>query len=793
MKRFYGILGVLLITSFAATQSGAQAGPPPVQGAPPAQAGQSDQDAQTQKDPNQGVARVSLINGDASTQRGDSGDWMAAALNGAVVTGDKVSTAGNAQMELQLDFANILRLSGNSEADIADLMHNHIQLQIAQGLISYTVLKGNEAEVEIDTPNVGVRPLREGSYRIQVNSANETVVVVRNGEVELSTPNGSTKVEKGEMVTVRGSGTDAEYKKEGAPSKDDWDKWNEDRDRTEQGAQSWKHVNPYYTGANDLDNHGTWSEVPDYGQVWTPNNVDPDWAPYSAGNWVWEPYYGWTWVSSEPWGWAPYHYGRWFRYSDRWRWWPGPVYAGYQPIWAPAYVSFFGYGAGGFGLDFGFGFGFGNIGWLPIGPCDPFFPWWGWGGGFGFGGGFFGFRDFDRFRWGGRDWDDFHHRFPGARQPLSGRFNDRFSNFRQAGQDQHILRGVSSVRADQFGHGVTTHIHGISANDFNGAHGMRGSLPVVPTHQSLSATNRPVNPSTIHNNTATHFFGGKTSQTGLQRSNFNDQAGRIQQALHGNNGNSNFQRGVSTGVGSGTGQTRQPVTSTRPLTGNNARPGGAPVSGNQGNKGTGTTNGFQRFNDSNQNTSNQNRGSVRNTQNDRPPASRSFEGQGGGQRVQQGQNPGGFQKFNNPPNQQPTQPRTQTGQPPVRPSYGGNSATNSRPPLNMNRPIINNNNRVPQYNGGYRPPSNNGGYRPPSPPPSRPSYGGGGGYGGGGNGGYRPPSSPTPSRPSYGGGGGGGGGRPSGGGSSGGGSRSSGGGGGSHGSGGSGGGGGHHH
>jgi len=47
----------------------------------------------------------------------------------------------------------------------------------------------------------------------------------------------------------------------------------------------------------------------------------------------------------------------------------GPVYGGYYPIWAPAYVSFFGFGGGGWGggIGFGFGGGFGNVGWLPCG------------------------------------------------------------------------------------------------------------------------------------------------------------------------------------------------------------------------------------------------------------------------------------------------------------------------------------------------------------------------------------------------------------------------------------------
>ena len=67
----------------------------------------------------QGVARISLIHGDVSTQRGDSGDWSAATLNQPAMTGDKVSTGDNSRAELQLDFANILRLGPNSQVNVA--------------------------------------------------------------------------------------------------------------------------------------------------------------------------------------------------------------------------------------------------------------------------------------------------------------------------------------------------------------------------------------------------------------------------------------------------------------------------------------------------------------------------------------------------------------------------------------------------------------------------------------------------------------------------------------------------
>jgi len=41
------------------------------------------------EEPETGVARVSLINGDVSTMRGDSGDWVATGDNAPLVRGDK--------------------------------------------------------------------------------------------------------------------------------------------------------------------------------------------------------------------------------------------------------------------------------------------------------------------------------------------------------------------------------------------------------------------------------------------------------------------------------------------------------------------------------------------------------------------------------------------------------------------------------------------------------------------------------------------------------------------------------
>jgi hypothetical protein len=465
-----------------------------------------------------GVARISLIHGDVSTQRGDSGDWGAATVNTPVVAGDHISTGTRSRAEVQLDYANILRMDERANVKIAELSRTRAQIQVVEGLVNYTVLKGSEADVEIDTPNVAIRPgAGEGSYRILVID-DQTHVIVRKGEVEVTTPQGSTRVKQDQQIDVRGR-DNPEFQIVDAPGRDDWDKWNKDRDQQIRDAESWHHTNPYYAGTEDLDHHGRWAYVPGYGDVWQPY-VSPDWAPYRDGRWVWEPYYGWTWVSYEPWGWAPYHYGRWFYYGGAWDWWPGPIYPAYYPVWAPAYVSFFGFGIG---HHWGFGFGFGSVGWLPIGPSDCFFPWWG------------GNR---------RNIDIINvtnitnitnitnvHNGVGPVAPLAtGR--PVISNLTGILTNNHLQHGITAMPTEKFGHFAVSHnTVPVSAKGIREGGMVAGNLPVVPTKESLRAVDRPVNPSTVRQRTGQpeHFF-TKTQPTYTLQP-FHQQAAQVEQAI----------------------------------------------------------------------------------------------------------------------------------------------------------------------------------------------------------------------------------------------------------------------
>jgi FecR protein len=690
-----------------------------------------------------GVARISLIHGDVSTQRGDSGDWSAATLNQPVVTGDKVSTGDGGRAEVQLDFANLLRLGPNSKANIANFTKRNIQIQLGQGIADYVVWKNSEAEPEIDTPNVALHPAHhDGIFRVEVRPDGDTIVIVRKGEAQIATPQGSTDLHAGDMATIRGSIDQAQYKISTAPDPDDWDQWNADRNHLIENAQSWQHTNRYYTGAQDLDAYGRWQNVPDYGDVWVPNEPT-GWTPYRDGSWTWEPYYGWTWVGYEPWGWAPYHYGRWFWYGSSWAWWPGPAWGWYRPFWAPAYVSFWGWGPGwGFGFGFGFGWGgWGGFGWLPIGPGDWFHPWWG-----GYRGRFGAFNAWDignRGRFGGF-------------APLHGGL--RYSNIANI-HDPHIGGAMSTVGAGRFGAGRVSAVAATRAQ-IGGARQMAGNLPVVPSRASLSASGRAAAPSTIRNGGSERFFGSNAARP----ASFQQEQSHMQQSMAENHVNGFSAGAHASTTGFASSRSGFSGSNGKPSAGTAARGGEVNNSGNRGAAGSNRENGNRAGGErsftppsnnsraSGSSEAERGAGSAGNRDGFRsftPPSNRSAGGGESGAMSGRG-NSGSYWSRT-----APTSPSTRGGTF----SYGsgaygrGAYGSGSRPQLDMRQPIVRSpyggysrptygypggRSAAPSYSaprGGYsggRSSAPSGGARPSGGGGGHPSGGGGGHSGGGG-------------------------------------------------------------
>jgi len=674
---------------------------------------------------------------------------------------------------VQLDYANTVRLGPNSKANVENLTKKNIQIQLAEGILNYSVSKDSQAEPEIDTPNVSIHPAhQDGVIRVEIRPDGDTVVIVRQGDVQIATPQGSTELQTGDMATIRGDVSSAQYKISSAPDRDDWDRWNSDRDHLIRDANSWRHTNRYYTGTQDLDAYGTWKRVPDYGDVWVPNEPD-GWVPYRDGNWTYQPYYGWTWVGYEPWGWAPYHYGRWFWYGNSWAWWPGAVYAGYRPFWSPAYVSFWGWGAG-FGFGFGFG-GWGGFGWLPLGPCDWFHPWWGgYRGRFGWvGGGWHG-------GWGGRAW--------GGIAPLHNGI--RYSNLANM-RDAHVGRAMSVVNAGHFGAGRVGAMAATHAQ-IGSAHMMAGNLPVMPTRASLSASGRAPAASTMRSGGAQHFFSSTHSNMARPAS-FQQQTASLRQSMQQSHvgavpagGRSYAGASASSNMrpSAGTPATRQ-MSNFGSKSGFNSTNANRTTSPAQGSRGFGgQSSGFHPFTPPSNTGSNRSAGSfgsARGTSQAAPAGNRGFGGQSSGFRPftppsnsNRSSNSGGsfergtsqagsagnrgfggqssgFRPFTPPSSSQTSRGANsssnrggagggnywnRTAPSSAGRSYGsyGGSYGGGRPQLDMRQPIA----RSPSY-GGYSRPSyggSNGGYRgAPSygGRSSAPSYGGGGhSYGGGG-------------------------------------------------------------
>ena len=487
--------------------------------------------AAAQTKPELGVARISLTNGEVTTRRGDSGDWVEGRVNLPLVEGDSIATGRASRAEVQLDSANFVRLNESTELSMAQLGNRQFRIQVVQGVATYSELKGGEADVDIETPHVAVRPLKHGNYRVEVTGAGETIVTVRSGEAEIASREGRETLKSGRMMIVRGPAEEAEFQLVKAARRDDWDYWNERRDKQLQQSVSRRYVNSDIYGVEDLDDHGRWQYVSGYGYSWFPH-VSAGWAPYHYGRWSWLDYYGWSWVGYEPWGWAPYHYGRWYHNAHYgWGWYPGHRYG--RHYWRPALVAFFGYNSYN-GFNFGLNFGYGNIGWVPLAPYEPYYPWYGHHYRYGYGHG------------GGVHNTTIH----------IDNSTNIYTNYRNA----RAQNGVSLVDAKSFSEGRVNAPRSLRAAELRRATLMRGQIPVVPAHQSQGRVVRASNTSaavgTANSLRRANFFSRQPSRQRAARTSFAQQRQNMTRSVRAF-ADSNGRRTATAGAAGGSGRVRR--------------------------------------------------------------------------------------------------------------------------------------------------------------------------------------------------------------------------------------------
>jgi hypothetical protein len=349
------------------------AAPPAPPGAPPA--------APTATgDPPARVGWLSNLSGSVSFHSASQNQWVTATQNYPVATGDAVWTQPQGAASVMVDSSRIA-LSGGTELTAQEIDQATITAALSQGEVFVDIAALQQGQsVVIETPRGTAQITDNGEYEIYAgDSATPTYVTTVTGSLQFTGLGVSTPQTVGAQQTLVVSGTNPVQAQLGAMQQDQFltSMLQQIAPPPPPTTAQAPGVSAQMTGASVLSQYGTWQAQPSVGTVWFPQ-VASTWVPYRDGRWAYIQPWGWTWVDNAPWGFAPFHYGRWAQFGDRWGWVPQPVadpgygYGGdYQPVYAPALVTFLGVAAGAITAA---AFASGAIGWAPLGPREPYYP-----------------------------------------------------------------------------------------------------------------------------------------------------------------------------------------------------------------------------------------------------------------------------------------------------------------------------------------------------------------------------------------------------------------------------------
>jgi hypothetical protein len=319
-------------------------------------------------------------------QSSDSGsqntDWNQAGTNTPVTVGDQIYVPQGAKAGIALSGRRYVRLDSGASLDVLSMSPNRTQLALRDGAATFDVGDFHAGDLyEVATPCGAIDFKQPGLYQIGFNSDGSVVLTVLNGEAQVVSMGGSGTVTRGQVITLPVGGGAQADQAEIAPTVaggivNDYYSYRYGSSYDGRYADYNTYLtDPYYydpyqhtascqyvpdedniAGLEDLNQYGQWQSSSGYGNCWFPQ-VSAGWTPYQAGAWVNDGPLGMSWVATEPWGWAPYHYGRWAYVENRWGWIPGEAVS--SPYYSPALVAFV-------SLP-----GINAVGWVPLGPGDP--------------------------------------------------------------------------------------------------------------------------------------------------------------------------------------------------------------------------------------------------------------------------------------------------------------------------------------------------------------------------------------------------------------------------------------
>lgn len=316
-------------------------------------------------DPPGRVGRLALVENGVNFRVDRNSPGEPASLNWPITQGAVLDSLPGARAEIWIG-STAFRLAGGSDLEFARLDDERIVAHLGAGSLAVSIMDREQAaDLTVMTPDGGVRFSMPGRYRIDV-LADQSVLIVQAGQAEADDTHWKQRVWAGQQAELR---LDKRLRIEPIRRVDTFDTWVAERENAGVATTARQYVSPQMTGYQDLDAYGDWRPAPDYGTVWYPRDVAPDWAPYRYGRWAWVPPWGWTWIDQAPWGFAPFHYGRWALIGNRWAWVPGRHEI--RPVYAPALVGWV--GNPGWNVNFSFGAA-PAVGWFPLAPREVYIP-----------------------------------------------------------------------------------------------------------------------------------------------------------------------------------------------------------------------------------------------------------------------------------------------------------------------------------------------------------------------------------------------------------------------------------
>jgi hypothetical protein len=314
------------------------------------------------------VGRVSLASGKVGWRSLGATLWSDAVVNDPVSTGASLRTDAQARAEMRIGPATI-DLAESTEIAIADLNDQAAEISLKRGRIDLDIRQfGADESIQIDIPRGGVWLLQPGRYDVDAGSGDQPPrIAAFTGGARFVGGGADLPIKAGDAVLLTVSGAVTATTEPAAA--DEFAQWCGTRAVDETRLAAPYYVSRSMTGYAELDAAGSWQASAKYGEVWVPNALPTDWAPFRYGHWRWAAPWGWTWIDDQPWGFAPSHYGRWAFLDQHWTWVPGAYTA--HPAYAPAVVAFL--GTPGVGLSFAEGSG-PAVAWFPLAPGEVYWP-----------------------------------------------------------------------------------------------------------------------------------------------------------------------------------------------------------------------------------------------------------------------------------------------------------------------------------------------------------------------------------------------------------------------------------